>query len=380
MKDKILIQAWTVYKNDTIFYIEYTHSVYLNTIKKYYNQIYLISPVKVIDNFESKSLYQIDQEVNIIELPYFSSYLQAYRYFFSFLHAYRKLQSISFDTVYSRFPSPFGWLQKIYFKQNRVVHFVGDPIDTVKKNNKLSLPFKMVKISLFLPEYFLFIWACKGNVQVFSNGHHIAENLKKYNINAKPLISTTLKDDDFYQKKIKNNSKKIKLIYVGYLRKTKGVDILIDGFNILNKKFPDKYELTIVGDGEEFNNLKKISDQNNLNVIFTGHLDDRSQLNSLLREHDFFCFTSLSEGSPRVILEAIANGLNVISTPVGSLPYLFKDAVDILFFDFNDSYTLAELIEKLSLDYALRKVLLNNSQEKVINFKIENFISEAFNA
>ncbi len=380
MKDKILIQAWTVYKFNKNYYIEYTHSIYLETLKKYYNEIHLISPTKTVNELDTKPLYKINKSIVVHELAYFQNYVYAYKHFFSYLKIYKKLSKIKYNTIYTRFPSPFGWLQKLYFKQNRVVHFVGDPIDTVKQNNKLNSIFKVLKISLFLPEFFLFIWACKGNVKVFSNGHHIAEKLKKFNVAVSPLISTTLTQHDFYNRDINTSSNCNNLIYVGYLRKAKGVNTVIEAFKILNEKFPNKYNLTIVGDGEEFEYLKEFSERNKLNIVFTGHINNREELNSILRANDIFCFASLSEGSPRVILEAIANSLNVISTPVGSLPYIFKNNEDILYFNYSDSLNLANLIEYLNENEAVRSKLLENSQEKVKNFKIDNFIRKAFDA
>lgn len=380
MKNNILIQAWALYKFNNKFYIEYTHNVYITEIHKIYKKIYLISPVKTIDVAQVATLCEIQGNIEVIELPFFKNYLQAYKYFFSYISSYRKLKKLSFDTVYSRFPSPFGWLQKIYFKEKRVIHFVGDPIDTVENNRNLSIAYRKLKIYLFSLEYYLFIWASKGRVKVVSNGHHLSNKLRKFNINAKPLISTTLNDTDFFYKDITKDSNVITLIYVGYLRKAKGVDTIIQALKIISQSSEKKYKLTIVGDGEEKDNLRNLAKMNDLDVVFTGHIDDRNILNSLLRSSDIFCFASLSEGSPRVVLEAIANGINVISTPVGSLPYVFTDKEEILYFNFNNFEKLAELIEELSLNYELRLKLLKNSQQKVLQFKIDSFINEAFNA
>ena len=87
---------------------------------------------------------------------------------------------------------------------------------------------------------------------------------------------------------------------------------------------------------------------------------------------------SLSEGSPRVILEAMANGINVVSTPVGSLPYVFKDNEDIVFADFNDDKMfgekMVELIENDEKAFLIRK----NAFAKTSKYKIENFLKEIF--
>lgn len=381
MKNSILIQAWSVYRCNNIYYIEYTHSIYLNNIRKSYGEVSLVSPVKDIDLANSKKFSKVPKDINIFEIPNFSSYISAYKNFIHYVKLYNKLKHKKFDTVYSRFPSPFGWLQKIFFKGNRVVHFVGDPIDTLIKNPNINFVNKLIKIIFFLPEYLLFIWACFGkNVKVFSNGYHIANKLTKLHVNVKPVISTTLVNSDFYDKDFEKNSSATKLIYVGYLRKAKGVEVVINAFKILNEKYPGLYSLTIVGSGEEESFLKKKCNEYGLNVDFLGHIDNRHELNSILRTHDIFCFASLSEGSPRVILEAIANGLNIISTPVGSLPFIFKNNEDLLYFDFDDPIHLSEKIILLKDNKNLQLSLQKNAFSKVKSFKIDKFIGEVFDA
>ena len=177
----------------------------------------------------------------------------------------------------------------------------------------------------------------------------IKEKLSKQNIHSIPLISSTLNDNDFYFDKKIINPAKPRLIYVGYLRKTKGVETIIKTFILLKKEYPEA-ELTIVGTGELECFLQDIIKKSGIdNITFTGHIDDRNNLNKLLRRNDIFCFGSLSEGSPRVVLEAMANGLVVVSTPVGSLPNTFIDGQEILFADFNNEQKFCEKIISLIL-------------------------------
>lgn len=380
MKEKILIQAWNVYKNQSSYYIEYTQAVYINTLLKNNLDVHLICPTHKISLDEIKKYSKIDQDITVYELPAYKHYLSAYKYFPKYIKLYQKLKKEDFDTIYSRFPNPFGWLQMLFYKENRIVHFVGDPIDTVLKNNDLNPLFKFIKTSLFLPEYSLFLLSSYRANHVYTNGHYISNKLNKFGINAIPLISSTLVESDFYQKNVTFNSKQpIKLIYVGYLRKAKGVGVLLDALDILNKNHPDKFTLTIVGEGELEEKLKEIAKKNRLPVKFLGYIDDRGKLNSILREHDVFCFASLSEGSPRVILEAIANGLVVVTTPVGSLPYIFKDNEDMIFFDFDNAEALSDQVLKLAQSPTLSKKLSTNSFKKVQDFKINSFIEKAFN-
>jgi len=375
----ILIHAWTVHKNGNNYYLPYTHWVYLSEIVKYYDHVCLLSPTYFNNNAENEGLILISsfKNVSVEELPHSNTYLGAIKFFLNYNRKYKKLRH--FKVVYARYPIPFGWLQKVYLKNTkRIIHFVGDPIDAAKTNPSFNLLKKFLLISFFKPEHALFIWACKG-ASVYTNGFHLARRLVSQGIKAIPLISSTLKSDDFYFNDKSINNEIPKIIYVGYLRRAKGVETVITAFELFLNKYP-KAQLTIVGSGEFENDLKELVKIKNIgkNVAFLGHIDDRKCLNELLRSHDIFCFASLSEGSPRVILEAMANGLNIISTPVGSLPFVFNDNEHLLYADFNDSNMFSEKMSQLISGNVDSEKIRKNAYIKVYEYTIESFIKRIF--
>lgn len=377
MKQSLLIHSWSLHKVDHDYYLPYTHWVYLEEIEKLYSEIALISPIYINQvvptNFKRINL----DTIKIIKLPYSETYVESIKFFFSYLIAYKNARD--YDIYYVRYPMPFGWLQKLFHKnKKRIIHFVGDPIDATLNNPTISILKKYFKILFFSPEYFMYKWACKGAL-VYTNGHHINQKLRKSGIVSIPVISTTLSINDFYYPVDKViNIRKITLLYVGYLRESKGVETVIKAFELLQKDLPSSC-LRIIGSGNIEGSLKKyVSEHKINNITFEGHIDDRNTLNSFYRTSDFFCFASLSEGSPRVILEAMANGLNVISTPVGSLPYCFKDGQEISFFEFSDYYALYRNIMKLINNPEKTEVIRKNAYENVKQFTIQNFITKIF--
>lgn len=124
--------------------------------------------------------------------------------------------------------------------------------------------------------------------------------------------------------------------------------------------------------------LKNIVEEQSINnVTFKGHIDKREELLSILRSHDVFAFGSFSEGSPRVVLEAMANGLTVVSTPVGSLPRVFENDKDIVFADFNSPTKFYDKFKMLSSGNHL-KVISGNAFAKVKNYTIVEFLKNIF--
>lgn len=372
----LLIHTWTAYKNGEDYYLPYMHWIYLSEIREHFSKIYILVPVGIVEDPEDLVPMNY-HNVQILPVPFYSSYLGAIKTFFHYLKQYYNLPNV--DVVYSRYPAPFGWLQKVFCKKKkRIIHYVGDPLDAAKNNPNFSKLKKIVFTTLFMPEYFLFIWACKG-ATVFTNGFDISERLKKKNILATPLISSTLVDNDFcLTDKIIDNTRP-KIIYIGYLRTAKGVETVIKAFAKFLNDYPEAV-LTIVGEGEFEYDLKQLVSSLGIqsDVRFHPFIDDRGKINSLLRDHDLFCFGSLSEGSPRVILEAMANGLNVLSTPVGSLPYIFNDYDSIVYADFNDVSDFHLKMKRLFENTELMLKIRNIAYFKVKNFTIKQFINSIF--
>lgn len=376
---KLLIHAWVVKKNNNHYYLPYTHWIYLQEITKYFDEIVLLSPCQKSNEKECADFIDLNllENITIFELPSFSGgYVSSLKYFFHYFNAYRSIKEIT--TYYARYPTPFGWLQKIFGKNSqRIIHYVGDPIDAAKKNPNFSYFKKKLLINGFLIENILYTWACKG-AQVYTNGHHLSEKLYLQGVKATPLISSTLTEKDFYFPKKNINPETVKFIYLGYLRTAKGVETIIHAFELYNNLYPNS-TLTIIGSGELDKQLKKIIfDKKIKNINFLGMINDREKINHELRLSDIFLFASLSEGSPRVILEAMANGLAVISTPVGSLPKFFIDKHDIIFSDFNNPKDFFEKMLYLTSDIKIYNVIRSTSYNKVKKITLDNFIKEIF--
>lgn len=119
---------------------------------------------------------------------------------------------------------------------------------------------------------------------------------------------------------VKRTKKKItNILYVGRLSFEKGTDLLIQAFEQLGD---DSLKLSIVGEGPQFNNLKKIA--NNQNIHFKGSLFNEDLLLEY-KKSDLLVLPSRTEGLPLVIFEALASKLPVLTTDVGDIKSYIKD-------------------------------------------------------
>lgn len=94
-----------------------------------------------------------------------------------------------------------------------------------------------------------------------------------------------------------------------------------------NKKHGIKHRLTFIGGGTLLNKFKELSTELKLDdqVEFIGHLSNPSEIAEKLKASDLFILPTMTEGLPRVILEAMASGLPCIATDVGGIPELLSE-------------------------------------------------------
>lgn len=110
-------------------------------------------------------------------------------------------------------------------------------------------------------------------------------------------------------------------------------------------KFENLY-LVLGGDGEEKEHLKALAEELGISdrVVFAGWIED---MDSFLNCVDISIISSVSEGFPYSVLEAIRARCTMVSTKVGALPEVIADGEDGFLFDTGDVDVLAQHIEYL---------------------------------
>jgi glycosyltransferase involved in cell wall biosynthesis len=121
-----------------------------------------------------------------------------------------------------------------------------------------------------------------------------------------------------------------RLITVGRQEKYKGTHTLLESMPQIIEALP-RATLDVVGDGGALPELKALAHTLGIadRVTFHGAVSHATVL-QLLREADVFCFPTASEGFPKVVLEALACGLPVVTTRVSVLPHLIGDTCGFL--------------------------------------------------
>lgn len=92
-----------------------------------------------------------------------------------------------------------------------------------------------------------------------------------------------------------------------------------------------------------------------------------------MREADLFVLPSLSEGTPRVLVEARAASVPVVSTNIGGIPTSVTDGVDGLLVPPKDPAVLASAMARIIENGDLRRRLISNGFTRVQNMTVDKF-------
>lgn len=121
----------------------------------------------------------------------------------------------------------------------------------------------------------------------------------------------------YFSHKKDEKREKIHVLFLGRFVWYKGIDLLIKAFHALDQ---EKYELTLVGGGPLFDDMKILAESLNLkNVLFTGSVSEKEK-KQWIQWSDFLVLpsTSKAESFAIVQIEAMAFGKPVINTWIPS--------------------------------------------------------------
>jgi glycosyltransferase involved in cell wall biosynthesis len=164
---------------------------------------------------------------------------------------------------------------------------------------------------------------------------------------------------------LSTNNECLVMIVAG-LVPVKRLERFIKALAVVREKSPAfNFKGVIVGDGPELDNLKKNATENGFDessLYFMGRCDN---IPALLRQAHILVLTSEHEGFPNVLLEAMAAGLPVVSTPAGDAPRIVQNGCTGFIVDHDDSAALAEKIILLASSAKLRKTMGEAGRQRV---------------
>jgi glycosyltransferase involved in cell wall biosynthesis/GT2 family glycosyltransferase len=168
--------------------------------------------------------------------------------------------------------------------------------------------------------------------------------------------------------------KSLKIVAVGRLSVQKNYSLLIKAFSIICSRIDA--ELIILGDGELRSRINNEISQYGLTekVHLFGFVSNPYKY---MKASDIFALSSLWEGFPNVLLEAMACGIPVVSTGCHSGPNeIIESGENGILVPVNDHERFAEEIVRLAHNNALYNSIRENGKRKIRQFDIRNITHE----
>lgn len=170
------------------------------------------------------------------------------------------------------------------------------------------------------------------------------------------------------------------LLYIGNIKKHKGLKTLLKAFSLLNV-YNSEYKLVIVGESKNFKSsdeevMKYLSDNNkkNSNIIFTGYID-QSKLQNIISNASILIQPSLYEGFGIPPLESMHLNTPVIISDIPVFKEIYAD-FPVTFFKAGDPIDLCNKILNAKTDRVyLNTVQLNKYKYKTSAEKILHHIN-----
>jgi len=174
------------------------------------------------------------------------------------------------------------------------------------------------------------------------------------------------------RKRLNINNGQFVILFVGFITKRKGIDLLIDSFKKLTDRCPEVL-LLLAGPcsrGKKITDFAKRMKQKveALNiaerVVFAGFVDN---VDEYMKASDIFVLLSEKEGCPNVALEAMSTGLPVVTLNIpGITKHIIQDRIDGIIVKERDPGKIASAMKSLLENLASYKRISENARKTVL--------------
>ena len=350
---------------------------YLHSISEEFRTTTLVAHIKKQKKIP-KGWYEIqNKDISYVWLPQIKTeidtWLNMIANFYKCMKAAKKA-----DICHARMPNWTGILGAISARIYRKKLFISVIADWYIEAQRMSvfkkygLGFPM-KVNYYLYDFFERV-VCKNQL-VFAQGLTPFQKHKN-NCRCHFVYSSAHYENEVLAKK-KKNEFSYRLLTVARLTGIKNQNILLEALHELKKFGP--WKLDIVGDGPKLEELKSLSYKLDLDsdVSFHGMLERGDSIWKIYDQCDIFLLPSLSEGTPKVILEAMARGLIVLTSDIPNLSHTLKGNKSLLF-NPNDKSDLVEKIKYVGKNFNKLEIItkenLNFSKKTTVEAQHHNMI------
>lgn len=231
----------------------------------------------------------------------------------------------------------------------------------VSRGGRLELYYKIDKFSLKRMDYTI---AVSDDIreQVIQMG--VNQNLLSVVDNAIDIVEFSRNSPaEEAKRKLSFRTDRFLIGAVGRLAEEKGFDLLISAVERLIESGLD-IELAIIGEGDQREQLES-------QIAASAHADRfhllgyRSDTIALYEAMDLYVLSSLREGLPNVVLEAMAMEVPVVATRIAGVPKLIQDRENGLLVSSGSVEELEQAMREMMSNDVLRAELTKNARQTI---------------
>jgi len=338
---------------------------YVKSFYPYFNKIHLCVPIST--DVIPGSYKMNHPKLSFTHLPYYQNELELLLRWPLILCTIKAAVRDS-DIINPRIPDMTGvagWLWACHYKKPHFISIQSDVRNFLEAPNNTRTK-GIVKFGLYtwLRTYLMFERKIFQKSLCFPQGRLLFERYPSA-FASYEWISSSIHDQDIVKQSSFSDNSIIKLLHVGRVTRAKGHKYLLQTISYLKTLLPDRQiKLQCIGKMEHtlkdalLHLEKQLGLENEIDWI--GNIMHGKQLWSYYDNADIFVFSSIWEGTPKVLIEAMARGLPIVSTNVGGIPSIVKHNYNGLLVFPQRPEELANEIKKLILNKGLRQRCINN--------------------
>ena len=179
-------------------------------------------------------------------------------------------------------------------------------------------------------------------------------------------------EEDLKEHVIEEVHSPVNFVSVASMAWHKGQEYVIEAMATLSKSELNKIKYHLIGAGPQMPELESLVTKYNLsnNVIFYGA---RNDVPERLKDMDVFILPSLSEGLPMSIIEALRQGMYLVSTDTGAIPEMIAQGCGELIE--RDSVKIAQCMMRILSGNVVTVEVKKKAREHYLkNFTLKNMI------
>lgn len=180
-----------------------------------------------------------------------------------------------------------------------------------------------------------------------------------------------------HSEKLPSHNRPIRLLFLGWVTKDKGILELVEAIAILARKH--NIVLNVCGHGDAYDSVISKIEELNLqnNIEMKGWVKHAEKLQEF-QQADIFVQPTHYEGFPNSLLEAMSSGVPTVCSDIPAISSLVSNHHDTMQFRTKDVDSLCDAIEKLIESPELRQTVADNAQLLVerkfsMNYGVKSF-------